>query len=250
MKKKLQDPTKLVLRPSTSVHKSREALPASMLTIINTKRCGKRVAVAEEVKKKLGDPVSIQIAFDDEGILLGENLGLKGDCRFTLRASGKKAVIYSSQLAEEITSLFGLDFSNKTSISFQGVTYLEYSGRPAAYIDMTQQASPNDDDRGPDNDVEPEFDAEDESDDDLVLDTDGEPDDEPDPDADDSDDESDEDDESDDDLVLDTDGWSDDELDPDDDDESDDYVDTGTEGDTSEDYQPLAITRHKRGRIS
>ncbi|WP_101807450.1 hypothetical protein [Paenibacillus pasadenensis] len=246
MKKHLQDPTKLVFRPATSVQKSREVVPASMLTIVNTKRFGKRVMIAAEVREKLGDPASIQVAFDDDGVFLGEDLGLDSGGRFSLKANGKNAVIYSSELVKEITGMFGLDFSNKTSVSFQNVTYLEIADSPAAYITLLQQGPASEgtfeqDDRNPssvsnqDNDLDTDDDAE--SDNDLEPDDDEESDEDP---------ELDSDGEFDDDLDTDDDGESDDDLDLD----ADDEVDVETEGDISEEYRPLALSRHKRGRIS
>lgn len=125
----------LKLRPAVSKQSSREALTASKLTIVNTKQNGKRIAIAPEVIEKIGSPASVQIAFHSDGMAIGEDLALD-DNRFHLRTSGKKSVIYSSELVLEITKLFDLDFTNKTSISYQDVTFASIGGKPVAVITL------------------------------------------------------------------------------------------------------------------
>ncbi|MNW41015.1 hypothetical protein D3C74_181410 [compost metagenome] len=134
MKKNFSSSKELELIPPTSVQRSRSAVRGSVFTIVNTLKCGRRIEIANELKQTIGDSISVQIAFDTEGIFIGKNLGIDSNSQLTLRKIGKKSVIYSSPLVQEITERFKLDFSNKTSTSYKDISLLDINGITAAYI--------------------------------------------------------------------------------------------------------------------
>lgn len=114
----------------------------SKLTIVNTAKNGKRLMIADDVLEAVNADTEVQIAINDEGIAIGN--GLPSDITaFTLRKSGKKGVIYSTELVEELTDLFDLDFSDKSSISFPEITYLSIGDQLAAFIALKQQEHSN-----------------------------------------------------------------------------------------------------------
>jgi hypothetical protein len=128
----------LDLRPSASKQASKPASKASSLTIVNTKRNGRRITIAREVIVKIGSPTLVQIALNKTGVAIGKDL-TGDDNNFQLRNAAKNAVIYSSELVQEITDTFDLDFTGRTSLSYHEVTYLNIKGKPVAFIAIKQK---------------------------------------------------------------------------------------------------------------
>lgn len=100
-----------------------KSVEAGVLSVINTKKHGKRIRFPQSFHKELGTPESLQINLSENAIAIGELLP-ENDTDFWLRNDGKSKVIYSSSLVDEITEHFNLDFSNKTSITFHEAEYI------------------------------------------------------------------------------------------------------------------------------
>lgn len=109
------------------------SLGSGVLSVINTAKNGKRLKFAEGLHEKLGAPDTFQIKFSDHEIAVGEVLPDKNN-DFSLRNDGKSKVIYSSSLVDEITEKFDLDFSDRTSITFQEVEYVMIDGHKVAIV--------------------------------------------------------------------------------------------------------------------
>ncbi|MEB4783509.1 hypothetical protein P5G60_17270 [Paenibacillus jamilae] len=122
-------------RPSNSKQINRSVVQKGVLTIVNTKANGKRILIASDVIKKMGNPTQIHVALNDKGIVIGQSIA---ENYFQLKDAANKKVIYSSQLVKEITDAFNLDFSEKTCISYQNVSYVQYMGHTLASIDFNQ----------------------------------------------------------------------------------------------------------------
>ncbi|MFL0167932.1 hypothetical protein [Candidatus Clostridium helianthi] len=106
-----------------------------IMTIINSKKNGKRITFANDVIEKLGDFNQLQIAFSKQGIVIGENIPNVGQ-HFPLKKSGAKWIIYSAGLVTEISEKFGLDFSERVSITFQKVEYKQIQESKLAIISI------------------------------------------------------------------------------------------------------------------
>ncbi len=65
----------------------------------------------------LKNPEKIEVGFTEDGIVIAEKLPENG-VEFSIKKTGNRMVIYSSELVKEITELFNLDFSNRVSITF------------------------------------------------------------------------------------------------------------------------------------
>lgn len=131
--------TEMKFRPSASRHSGRKVNPNSVLTVVKHKS-GTRLTFSSEVIQKIGATENVQVALNPEGIAIG--LGLPGDENyFPLKISGKKFNIYSSQLVNEISTAFSLDFSNVSSISFQNVKYLNIGSQKVAFLELIQSKS-------------------------------------------------------------------------------------------------------------
>jgi hypothetical protein len=109
------------------------------LSIINSKKNGKRITVAGKVMEDLNFPDNLQFSYyKNEKILISEELSANADvAQHAVRREkeGKKGIIYSYDLVEEITDKFNLDFSGKTtSITFRKLEYAENNGKLVAII--------------------------------------------------------------------------------------------------------------------
>ncbi|MFD2679258.1 hypothetical protein [Bacillus seohaeanensis] len=117
-----------------SISKTVSRIPeAGVLSVVNSKDNGKRVAIARDVHQKLSEPSSLQIGFMNNCMLLGKQLG-DTYTSYPLRKQGAKQMIYSKALVEQITNHFQLDFSNRTSITFHSVTYKKMNDQVIAII--------------------------------------------------------------------------------------------------------------------
>lgn len=117
---------------STSKTISKTSTEAGAMSVINSKNC-KRIVLASDVIYKLNNPKTISISFSDDSLAIAERLP-NNDNLLKLKSSGKKEVIYSSGLVSEITDKYGLDFSNRVSITFSEVNYVKCNGYTVAII--------------------------------------------------------------------------------------------------------------------
>jgi hypothetical protein len=107
-----------------------------VITIINSKKNGKRIIFAGAAIDKLGNPSKLQVVFWQNGIVVGEVLP-KADQFFPVKESGNKGIVYSGGLVQEITSKFNLDFSERVSITFPKVAYKDMDGHTLAFFKLT-----------------------------------------------------------------------------------------------------------------
>lgn len=84
------------------------------IRIINTKKHGKRIVLDLSVIEYL-ETDEIDIGFTDKSMILAPKGSGICEKPFKLKLYGKKYVIYNTQLVEEITTFFELDFSNTTT---------------------------------------------------------------------------------------------------------------------------------------
>ena len=118
---------------SKSSGENSRSLPSGVMSVINSKRCGKRVTISKELTNELNNPEVLQFAFNENEIAIGEDIP-ENDHFFTVKVSGAKGVIYSSSLVLEITDLFNLDYSDKVSITFYQVRYVTNGGKKVAIV--------------------------------------------------------------------------------------------------------------------
>lgn len=108
-----------------------------VLTIVYSKN-GKRIEILEPLVKELQLETTVQFGIIDKGLVIGERLpGIQQV--ITLKNSGKKKVIYSSDLVREIIKELGLDFNNRVSLTLSGVELQECEGKMIARIYVENQ---------------------------------------------------------------------------------------------------------------
>ena len=88
------------------------------LTIVNTERNGKRIKLSKGILEELGNPSLVQISVSDTTLKIGENLK---NCTSNFQLTGEGDTIHRSGLVDELTEHFGLDFSARSSLTFDDV---------------------------------------------------------------------------------------------------------------------------------
>lgn len=119
-------------KPSESKVRSKSIGEAGAMSIVNAKT-GKRIIVSREVMEKLNNPERVVMSFAVNKIAIGEQLP-NNDNYIKIKALKSKGVIYSAGIVKEITDIYELDFSNKTSITFLDVEYVKYEENVVAII--------------------------------------------------------------------------------------------------------------------
>ena len=107
---------------------------AGVMSVVSAKN-GTRIVISQQVQQNLQEPSSVQAGFIEDGMVLGAHLGDEYT-PFNLKKQGAKQVIYNKGLVEQITNHFGLDFSNRTSITFHSISYKKLNGQTIAIISL------------------------------------------------------------------------------------------------------------------
>lgn len=108
---------------------------AGVMSVVNSAKNGTRIVISQQVQHTLQEPSSVQVGFIEDGMVLGAHIGDEYTS-FNLRKHGAKRVIYNKGLVEQITNHFGLDFTNRTSITFHSVSYKKLNGQTIAIISL------------------------------------------------------------------------------------------------------------------
>ena len=119
-------------KPSESKTINKCSAEAGAMSVINSKT-GKRIIVSREIMEKLNKPERVVMSFAVDKIAIGEQLP-NNDNYINIKVLKSKGIIYSAGIVKEITDLYKLDFSNKTSITFLDVEYVKYEENVVAII--------------------------------------------------------------------------------------------------------------------
>lgn len=120
--------------PSVSKQQRRETDKAGAISIVSSKN-GTRVMLSRDVMKHLHHPETVQFGFSNQMIAIAEYLG-DDYTSYSMRQSGTKSIVYSTELVKQITERYGLDFRNRTSITFWNVKYKQIGPKTVAFIQM------------------------------------------------------------------------------------------------------------------
>lgn len=110
------------LYPSKSSSITRTSTGEGVISIINSQKNGKRLALSDQLLSKLNYPSTIQVSFTESELVIGESIP-KCTNSYNINTSGKKGLVYATALVLEICDTFNLDFSNRTSMTFDQVIY-------------------------------------------------------------------------------------------------------------------------------
>lgn len=121
--------------PVKSKSKAKESTEAGIMSIINSKKNGKRITLSKHLIQKLKVDKAINIALSSNAIVIASADAEIGN-EFPFKVSGNKVIIYSADLVNEITMHYGLDFSDCVSKTFYEVTYNKTSTHTVARISV------------------------------------------------------------------------------------------------------------------
>lgn len=118
--------------PAKSKTIPRSTSKGGVVGIVNSKSV-KKISISREAVSRMNNPKYISISLSRDSFAIGEELPNNNNL-LNIKTDNGKAVIYSSELISEITDKYGLDFSNRTSITFSDVEYIQHNGFTIAII--------------------------------------------------------------------------------------------------------------------
>lgn len=109
---------------STSIR--RQFGEAGVCSIVNCKN-GKRIVLSRDVMDWLKNPEELQLAIGNMELGFGYGQYVPTDWKtFFVKRSGPKGILYAGKLVNEVTEKLGLDFSNRTTLTFHKAEYKKY----------------------------------------------------------------------------------------------------------------------------
>lgn len=123
--------------PSKAIQKPRHFdAGVGFVTIVNSKKNGRRVEFRKDIVDKLGVKNTITVRYDGDTVIFFKPTDDSDTIKFNVSESSGKAVIYSYQLVEELTQFFGLNFDDRVchTISEGGFDTFEEDGQPVLFV--------------------------------------------------------------------------------------------------------------------
>lgn len=108
-----------------NISRSYSSSSYGVLSVINAKT-GMRITISKEAYEHIGQPQTVQFLLTDEELIIGKTLSNNSD-EFNVKNYKNKGIIYSSSLVKEITDSFNLDYSDRTSITFDKSRFIKGS---------------------------------------------------------------------------------------------------------------------------
>lgn len=96
---------------------------------------GKRITPSNEVYEVIGSPTEVSIAYDESYLYIMKSNDKVGR-EYPVKKTKNRSVIYCGGLLSELVKAVELDFSNKTSLTFYSVEYIESKGITIAKIQL------------------------------------------------------------------------------------------------------------------
>ncbi|WP_418539319.1 hypothetical protein [Massilistercora timonensis] len=105
-----------------------------VLTLICSKKNGKRLMISKELAETLGLTDTVKIGFIGNKLVLGKHL--PGDSNeFSLKKQGKKLVVYSAEVVQKIVKTLDLEFNGKVSKTWYKPLLDEHDNSPVAILE-------------------------------------------------------------------------------------------------------------------
>lgn len=105
-----------------------------LITIVSSK--GKRIELSKPLLTKLNHPQVLQFLLSDTSVAVGMALPSSGPY-FSVHRRNGKGFIYSAGLVRELTTVLGLDFSDRVAVTLRSAEFQQYIGAPVAIFSQT-----------------------------------------------------------------------------------------------------------------
>lgn len=108
---------------------------AGALSIINSEKCGRRIALSRQIVEHLENPSSVVVGLTDDGIVISQHLP-GYFARFVVRPQGAKGIIYAAELVRELVDKYDLDYEERVSKTFYEAQYLIAEHGPVVFVSL------------------------------------------------------------------------------------------------------------------
>ena len=120
-----------------------------LMTVVNSKKNGKRVTLNHDVWVVLDRPTHVDVMYAGDYVIfcVGETFHFENITEADLNGTStkkSKPIIYSSGLVDEIVEKYSLDYSNRVSMTFAKGEVTEYGGKTCVAICINAQGDGND----------------------------------------------------------------------------------------------------------
>ena len=107
-----------IVEVNARAHNARSSTGRGAISIINTEHHGRRISFSPDVLEKIGNPETVQIALNKDGIFVGRELP-SCNMYFPVKRKGTSAgIVYNTDLVKNIANNFSLDFNGRASRTF------------------------------------------------------------------------------------------------------------------------------------
>lgn len=118
--------------PFSAKNTTRSLATKGVFTLVKAKT-GNRAVINKEASEYLQNPSTLQFSYNEDSLIIGCKLPNNNN-NFNVKAYNNRLIIYSVPLVREIAERFKLDFSNRTSMTFDEAEYTSYEGSPVLII--------------------------------------------------------------------------------------------------------------------
>ena len=118
--------------PFSAKNTARSLATKGVFTLVKAKT-GNRAVINKEASEYLQNPSTLQFSYNEDSLIIGTKLPNNNN-NFNVKAYKNRSIIYSVPLVREIAERFKLDFSNRTSMTFDEAEYTSYEGSPVLII--------------------------------------------------------------------------------------------------------------------
>ncbi|MDU2896958.1 MAG: amidophosphoribosyltransferase [Clostridium sp.] len=118
--------------PFSAKNTTRSLATKGVFTLVKAKT-GNRAVINKEASEYLQNPSTLQFSYNEDSLIIGTKLPNNNN-NFNVKAYKNRSIIYSVPLVREIAERFKLDFSNRTSMTFDEAEYTSYEGLPVLII--------------------------------------------------------------------------------------------------------------------
>ncbi|MFR4998366.1 MAG: hypothetical protein ACLUDK_14235 [Clostridium paraputrificum] len=127
--------------PSSSRGIEKATTRNGVMSIIYAKT-GKRVNIDKKLLNTIGCESTVKFSFNDNLVAIAKELPNNNNC-FNIKLGKSRGNIYSSDLVKELIKKYSLDFTNRTSITFNDVEYVDVEGIKVAIVKVINNGEAN-----------------------------------------------------------------------------------------------------------